>query len=255
MNDKLFKDVPVTAQIAFEKISIPQEDFIVSSEWFDWASELITAGYTNPDILALSERKEADNIEEEVQLLGLTNVVFDELDIDLKDTESIYRYYGIYIINMSREWEWELRDTLCYLAYLYTFTQSVIFYDFPFLHAAYVKLKEEGEQMIWTDMDWKNKDDYVRTYLRRWIRNPKSQCYELELRKSPMRRAIERIFCSSTAYIIYLVFIIALFFLLFWFLFKFADNIPTLIVILVSFVSTLLTGLFKIIEGTKKWWK
>jgi hypothetical protein len=255
MTNEIFKDVASTAQIAFYKISTPPEEFLVDTQWFEWASELLKAGYVSPSITKLAQKEEIGDIGEQIRLLGLVNIIFEELGINLNETDNIYWHYGIYIINTREEWDWTLYDTLLHLADLYYLTQSVLFYDFPDLCWAYKELKEEGEQIIWQGITWNNKDDYVITYFHRWIKNPKSLRLEALSKETPIRKAAEGIFTSSTAYIIYVIAAIALFFLLYWLFFKFSSGILTKMIVSIFFVSALLTGILKGVDEMKRWRK
>lgn len=96
-SNQIFEKVPSTAAIAYYMVSTEYADLEITTEWFEWASELLKAGYINAHIIALSHKKTDDQIKS----IGLINVIFDELNIDLDDTFTIYKYYGIYILKQG----------------------------------------------------------------------------------------------------------------------------------------------------------
>lgn len=248
--EELLQKVPSTAKIAFYKIAVSEENLQINSEWFEWAAELILAGYTNPHILELSQETNTDN---QIHLKGLTNVILDELHIDLQDLSMICKYYGIYLINQGLAENKEVYEILFQLSSIFIFTNYSLFYDFYVLHLAYTELKEEGEQCYWDGMNFKNKEEYTRKYLKQWLKKPGSKLFDKLEKKSSFRRTLELYLFNECTVWLYAILLITLVLIFYWAMFKLSSGnlMSTLLFVSISF-STLAKIVFEIAKMINK---
>lgn len=211
--DEIYDNVPLTAVIAFYWVVTDNDRHKVSPLWIDWANQLLQAGYSNEQIIELSS---TTTLEEQVKLIGLTNVILDKLHIDLNDASTILKYYGIYIVQQCLADDTDTFDTLERLEGLFMHTKFYRFYDFHILYLAYKELQEEGEQYYWKEMTLQNKDAYIKDYFHRWLKQPESQIYAKWEKKSTFCKTVESILYNKYAYIFYSIIIAILVLLFFW---------------------------------------
>lgn len=248
-SNQIFEKVPSTAAIAYYMVSTEYADLEITTEWFEWASELLKAGYINAHIIALSHKKTDDQIKS----IGLINVIFDELNIDLDDTFTIYKYYGIYILKQGLTLNKEVYEILSQLNQLFLNTYYYLLYDFHVLYVAYTELREEGEQSLWKGMDLKNKEEYVRAYFDKWLKKPDSKIYNKWEQKSSFRKRLEQICRNKYASIVYFIFIIVFFIGFYWMIYKLFSNSIISILIVASFTCVLvINAIFEIIKVRNK---
>lgn len=248
-SNKIFEKVPSTAVVAYRMVSTEYADLAITSEWFEWASDLLQAGYINECIIALSHKETDDQI----KLKGLVNVIFSELNINLDNIFTIYRHYGIYILKQGLVLDKEIYEILSQLNQLFQDTYYYLLYDFHVLYMAYTELREEGEQSLWKGMNLKNKEEYVRAYFDAWLKKPDSKIYNKWKQKSSFRKRLEQICRNKYASIVYFIFIIAFFIGFYWMIYKLFSNSIISILIVASFTCVVvINAIFEIIKVRNK---
>lgn len=247
--NEIFQRVPSTAKMSFYKI-IENDEFNIekiNSEWVEWAQKLIQAGYITQRIIKLSQK--STDPSNEIEIIGLTNVIFDELQIDLNDSDTIYKYYGIYIIKEGLINNKDAYEILFQLNLLLLQTCCYIFYDFHLLFIAYIELKTEGEQYYWNGLTFGNKEEYIKEYLEQWIKNPGSKvCNEWE-EKSLLRKILNIFFISKLGRFLCITSLIVLLVLLYRACYKMcSDNIPFSICLFTLIISFLIKAILFFIQ-------
>lgn len=230
--DRIYDNVPLTAAIAFYWIITGNERHKVSSQWVDWAKQLLQAGYSNEQIIELSS---TTTLEEQVKLIGLTNVILDKLHIDLNDVGTIVKHYGMYIIQQGLSNNEDIFVILTQLECLFTHTKFYLLYDFHCLFHAYKDLRKEGKQYYWKELNLQNKDIYIKEYFHKWLIQPESQLYIKWEKKSTFRRTIESILYNKHAYLFYSIVIVVLALLFCWIMYTLFST---------SFISSIIFSCF-----------
>jgi len=183
--NELLQKVPLTTEILLCNAQPEKE---IDNRWIDWANQMLKAGYISDNLLEFSKLSpEADN---QISLIGLANVILDELIIDSIPIEDILKFHAINIAKQAINNEKEIFETLGLLRDLFHDYEYHIFYDFPILWKAYEQLKIHGEQIVWEDkeLNFRNKEDYIKGYLRSWIGNSTSKIITTMVKKSPIQR-------------------------------------------------------------------
>lgn len=248
--NEILTKIPSTAKLVFYKIAIEDANFEITPEWIEWAAELAQTQYKTPHIIELSHKTDMDD---QIYLRGLTNVIFDELNIDLNDIPTICKCYGIYLIRQGFAENKDVYEILTQLANLFIVTNYYVFYDFYTLHLAYTELKKEGEQNYWDGLDFKNKEEYIRKYLEQWIKNPSSQLYNKWNKKSKFQKTAEIYLFNQYTYWLYIILIFALVLIFYWGIYKLSsNNIMTTITILAFTTSAIIKIIFEIVKVINK---
>lgn len=248
--NEILTKIPSTAKLVFYKIAIEDANFEITPEWIEWAAELAQTQYKTPHIIELSHKTDMDD---QIYLRGLTNVIFDEFNIDLNDIPTICKCYGIYLIRQGFAENKDVYEILTQLANLFIVTNYYVFYDFYTLHLAYTELKKEGEQNYWDGLDFKNKEEYIRKYLEQWIKNPSSQLYNKWNKKSKFRKTAEIYLFNQYTYWLYIILIFALVLIFYWGIYKLSsNNIMTTITILAFTTSAIIKIIFEIVKVINK---
>lgn len=198
--NEVYRKVPLTAKMVFRKAVA--YDLEIATDWFEWAAELMQAGYAHPAIVGLSQESEESG---QVRLMGLVNVVFDALKIDFNRGDLICKYFASYIIETGMKDNDEVIDILSRVNYLFIETKFPPLYDFHVLFSAYMDLREEGEQKFWKGMNLTNKDDCVKRYFREWLEDPRSRLNDKWEKRPLILKILTRVFCNKYAYLCYLI--------------------------------------------------
>jgi len=182
----IIQEVPSTMNILIAKF----ENEEMGNECIDWANEMLCAGYTSANLVQFSKLSPDDDY---IKFIGYLNVILDEFKLDIISIEDLLKSYGIHIATQAINDERTIIDVLEEFESLFSYYQYYIFYDFPFLCEAYRQLKTEGEQYIWNEeLDFRNKDEYIKSYLKKWIKNTDSQLITSWNKKTYIQRLYVR---------------------------------------------------------------
>lgn len=197
--NNIYNTVPLTAPLSYYWAVTENGERKVHAQWIEWAKQLLQVGYSSKQIKELSA---TTTVENQFKLIGLINVIWDQLHIDLKDLEAVIKNYGIYIVRQGLINDENPYSVLQQLEKLFLDTELYLLYDFHILYHAYKELKKEGEQYYWQGITFQNKEEYIKQYFKEWLKFPKSQiCMEWES-KSSFRKCMESIFYRNYLYIL-----------------------------------------------------
>ncbi len=192
--NELLKKVPHTTKIL---LSNKEQERYINAQWIDWSNKMLEAGYTSDHLLEFSKLSVDDD--NQIRLTGLANVILDELHLDSIPMEDILKFHGIYLAKKAINNEKEILETLEALRDLFYDSGYYIFYDFILLCKAYEQLKKNGEQILWEDKEFnfRNKEEYIKRYLRGWIENSTNKIVSSVMNKNPIQRFFHSIVILS----------------------------------------------------------
>ncbi len=247
---KIYEDVPLTADIAFYWFTTEVSEHKVTTLWIEWAQKLLQAGYSSTQIIQLSQ---FTNTENQITLIGLTNVILDELSIDINDFGTILKYKAIYCIQLKLESNENVFSILESLEKIFLDYPAAFLYDFHVLYLAYKELREEGEQNYWEGLSFRNKEMYVKQYLNNWIKKPQSQLYQKWEKKPRIQKIVEYYLLNKYALTLSFVIIVSIISYCFWLMYKLSeDNIITKVMPIFGFIIFIMNLIFYIAKINNK---
>ncbi len=143
----------------------------VDERWSQWATDMVLAGFETEHLIELTCLEKPLN---QFELAGLTDRVFEELQLDVTDREKILSNYVSYLGEQVLAGE---REILSALQDIYEVWLLVGYepkgYDFYCLYHAKADLEIAEVQWYWEGATRANIDQICEAYFRKWLQeNP-----------------------------------------------------------------------------------
>jgi len=157
------KYIPSTAEIlAFKMLGKS-----VNKNWINWAYDMLNAGFETENLVMLAGEVEPYN---QFELQGLTNKVFEELNLAWSDTEEVYTNYINYLISEALAEKLKLENVLNIIKDIYyQLDYESSLQDFYMLYCAYDDLRYSDNQHYWDGATRGNIDLIIRQYFENWM--------------------------------------------------------------------------------------
>ncbi|MDO3628310.1 hypothetical protein [Mucilaginibacter sp. BT774] len=141
----------------------------IDKRWVNWATDMLMSGFDTENLIILAGEQVPYN---QFELIGLTNKIFDELNIDLSDDDTIIKKYACYLINKALTGEMQADDVLNILKVLcIELDYDRNLYDFYLLYFAKEDLKYSDNQWYWNGADKANINTIIYDYFVGWKQN------------------------------------------------------------------------------------
>ncbi len=157
------KPIPSTAEVLFFK----SFDKLSNPKWIDWATDMLIAGFDTEHLRMLAA--ESDPLDAH-KISWLTDKVFEELDIDFKDTEANIKRYVSYLISEAEAGKFKVLSVLERLKNLcveLVYTKSL--FQFYLLYLAKWDLMDGEVQFYVNEADKDNIDTIIMESFRKYL--------------------------------------------------------------------------------------
>lgn len=176
--NELLEKVPSTAEILLYK----KQNLNINAQWIDWSINMLKAGYETENLIILAGEDLHCN---PFEFAALTDKVFEELQLNEIDSNSIFIVYSIFIVKQALQSpdKNKIATALANLEQQCVDNEyNTFLYDFYLLSNALGELEELGEQWYWNDpsLTKENWYEYTLNYFKQWIENPSPQYEKLQ---------------------------------------------------------------------------
>ena len=138
----------------------------VDEVWSNWATEMLMNGFETEHLIELAGLEKPYN---QFELSELTDRVFKELDIDLKDKNQIVKNYIFFLCQEVIYEKRDLIDTLHKIKMLYLDLDLEILINFYLLYFAKEDLNHLEVQWYWDGANRENIDQICLNYFKKWM--------------------------------------------------------------------------------------